>query len=274
MRRSTIATRPPSARAHLQQDQPDGRAAARADRRAHAPRRARGELLVPPPPGRSTSGSPRACAGLRRRRHGLRRGLRLGRAGRARGRSVVGVDANPEAHEHARLQATRARTCASSATWSRRYARAVRRRRLPADDRARRRTRARCSSTSRAAAAAAASAYVSTPNLLTLAPDGRREVRQPVARAASTAPRSSARCCERALRRRRAARPLPRAQAARCTSWRCRLGWDRVHARARDHQAVLRPLHARRSRRATSRCGRGRARRARSTSLRASAGAR
>ena len=41
-----------------------------------------------------------------RRRHGLRRGLRLRRAGRAAPRSVVGVDANPEAHEHARRCAT------------------------------------------------------------------------------------------------------------------------------------------------------------------------
>ena len=33
-----------------------------------------------------------------------------------------------------------------------------------------------------------------------------------------------------------------------------RLGWDSIHAAAADHQAVLRPLHARDLRCATSRC--------------------
>ena len=81
-------------------------AAAAADRRADAARRARGELLVPAPPGRlrMDRGAARRQAG---RRHGLRRGLRLEPAGRARGGGVVGVDANPEAHEHARLRYVR-----------------------------------------------------------------------------------------------------------------------------------------------------------------------
>ena len=38
------------------------------------------------------------------RRHGVRRGLRRRRARRRRAATVVGVDANPEAHEHARLR--------------------------------------------------------------------------------------------------------------------------------------------------------------------------
>ena len=47
---------------------------------------------------------------------------------------------------------------------------------------------------------------------------GRREVGQPVARAASTAPRSSARCARRTSRSVELLGPVPRAQAARCTS--------------------------------------------------------
>ena len=58
---------------------------------------------------------------------------------------------------------------------------------------------------------------------------GRREVGQPVAR--QGVPRGGVpRAVRGSLRPRRAARPLPRAQAARCTSWRSRAGWDRVHA--------------------------------------------
>ena len=83
-----------------------GRAAAAADRRADAARRARGELLVPAPPGRLRVDRG-AGRGPARRRHGLRRGLRLRRARRAAPPSVVGVDANPEAHEHARLRYVR-----------------------------------------------------------------------------------------------------------------------------------------------------------------------
>ena len=44
--------------------------------------------------------------GPRRGRHGLRRGLRHGRP-RRRAARVTGVDANPEAHEHARLKYAR-----------------------------------------------------------------------------------------------------------------------------------------------------------------------
>ena len=42
------------------------------------------------------------------RRHGLRRGLRVSTCSPARAAQVVGVDANPEAHEHARLRYTAA----------------------------------------------------------------------------------------------------------------------------------------------------------------------
>ena len=46
-------------------------------------------------------------AGARGARHGLRRGLRVRVLARHARESVVGVDGNPEAHEHARLRYTR-----------------------------------------------------------------------------------------------------------------------------------------------------------------------
>ena len=111
------------------------RAAAGAHRRAHAARRPGGELLVPPPPRRlrvdrrsgsaagawSTSPAARATAP---------------RCWRARAASVVGVDANPEAFEHARLKYT-APEPELRAQHDRAVAGRRRLRRVPADDRAR-----------------------------------------------------------------------------------------------------------------------------------------
>ena len=111
-------------------------AAAGADRRADAPRRAGGELLVPPPPGR-----------LRVDRRAGRAAARspTSPAARAtaptcspqRAAEVVGVDANPEAHEHARLRYRRP-NLRFERDLVERFRRAMRRDRLPADDRARR----------------------------------------------------------------------------------------------------------------------------------------
>ena len=68
-----------------------------------SPRRTTGSGAISP----SMSGSPSGSRGAARGRPRLRRGLRLRRA-RAKGATeVVGVDANPEAHEHARLRYTR-----------------------------------------------------------------------------------------------------------------------------------------------------------------------
>ena len=86
-------------------------------------------------------------------------------------------------------------------------------------------------------------AYVSTPNVLTLAPEGRGALGQSLAR--PRVPRRGVPGAVRApLRLGRAARPVPRAQAARPP------GGDRA-ARvgphppgAAAHEAVLRPLHA------------------------------
>ena len=87
-------------------------------------------------------------------------------------------------------------------------------------------------------------AYVSTPNVLTLAPKGQDAVGQPVARARVPAGRVP-RAVRAPLRARRPAGPVPRAQAARAP------GRDRAprlgpHPQGPAvHQAVLRPFHAR-----------------------------
>ena len=72
-------------------------------------------------------------------------------------------------------------------------------------------------------------AYVSTPNVLTLAPEGRGALRQPVARARVQAGRVP-RAVRAPLRPGRPARPLPRPQAAARTRSRSSTSaWDRVH---------------------------------------------
>ena len=129
---------------------------------------------------------------------------------------VVGVDANPEAHEHAAAALPARRTCASSAALVEEFAEPVRRDRLPADDRARRRARQRCSS---GFAAAAPVAYVSTPNRLTLRRPGRREVRQPLAPARVHGRASTASCSSPTSRGSRSSASSTPASCAP-TSWR------------------------------------------------------
>ena len=164
--------------------------------------------------------------------------------------SVVGVDANPEAHEHARLR-YRPPTCASSASSWRRFSE-------PADavvflqtiehlteptpvriDAARRTS----ASTGFARRAGAARCIVSTPNVLTLAPKGAersgnpwhvheyraRGVRAAVPRALLTTSRCTA--CS------------TRASCAR-TSSRCAPAGTAVHPRLGLTQALLRLVHA------------------------------
>ena len=119
---------------YLQQNQPPGVPPLALTGRAHPARRSRGELLVPAPPrrlrvdrrarapacGSPTSPAARATAPT---------------CSPARAAEVVGVDANPEAHEHARLRYRRAEP-ALRARPGRGVRRALRRGRLPADDRA------------------------------------------------------------------------------------------------------------------------------------------
>ena len=214
-----------------------GRPAARADRRADAPRRARGELLVPPPPRRlrvDRGAGRRACASP------------TSPAGRAtaptcsptRAAEVVGIDANPEAHEHATAALPCARTCASSATSSRtspgRSTRSSSCRRSSTS-----RTCRRCS---RAIATAAPLAFISTPNRLTLAPEGAEKSDNPWHLREYTIGEYRAAARAR-LRRGRDPRPLPRGQARGPRARdRARLGPGPLAAA--DHQALLRPLHA------------------------------
>ncbi len=214
---------------YVQRDQPDGRAAARADGRAHAARRARGELLVPAPP-RRLRVDRRARRGPARDRHGLRRGLRLRRARRARRRAWSASTPTPRPTS-TRGCATGARTCASSATLVDELRRAGRRGRVPADDRARRATRARCSSTSARSSATPGAVFVSTPNVLTLAPKGAQRSGNPW-HVHEYRARGVRGAVPRALRARsRCTACSTRASCAR-TSSRCALGWDRVHRAA------------------------------------------
>ena len=172
------------------------------------------------------------------RRPRLRRGLRLrrarrdGRRGGRRRRQPRGPRARPAA-----LPARR--TCASSAAWSRTFDEPVRRDRLPADDRAHPRARRRCSTASPRAA----------PVSLRLDPEpadararGRREVRQPLAPARVHGGRVP-RAARAALLRGRDPRPLPRPQAARCTSSRSASAGT-ASTGAAAHEALLRPLRA------------------------------
>ena len=169
----------------------------------------------------------------------------------ARAAEVVGVDANPEAHEHARLRYT-ALEPALRARPGRVLRRAVRRDRLPADDRARRTSPARCSTASPAPRAVS---YVSTPNRLTLAPEGAEKSDNPWHLREYTAAEYRE-LLEPRFSRGRDLRRLSRPQAARCTSSRSRAGWDRVHPALRITKPLLRPLRARRSPPPTSRSAR------------------
>ncbi len=141
--------------------------------------------------------------------------------------SVVGVDANPEAHEHARLR-YRAPQPALRARPGRKLRRALRRGRLPADDRARAGPR-RVLDHFKSMLAPGGVAYVSTPNLLTLAPEGAEKSDNPWHMHEYRADEFRA-LCEAPLPPGRAARPPPRPQAAR-PRLALRLGWDAVHRR-------------------------------------------
>ena len=180
MRAEQITLSPVPVNAYVQRDQPPGRAAARADRRAHAARRAGRELLVPAPSGRV-------------------------RVDRRAGRSAAACSTWPAARATARRCSRAAPTAWSASTPT------------PRPTSTRGCATARQNLTFerglvetygepgafdavvflqtiehvqdpvavlahfRSLLAPGGVAYVSTPNLLTLAPPGRREVRQPVA---------------------------------------------------------------------------------------------
>ena len=181
------------------------------------------------------------CAGLRVVGHGLRRGLRLGRARGAGGARSWASTPTPR-RTSTRACATRRRSCASSARWSRSS-----RTGAPWDAIVFLQT---VEHVERAAAAAASAsrrcwrpggvAYVSTPNRLTLAAAGRRAVRQPVARARVHAGRVPRACSSRPSRGVDLLGVF-HARKLRAHELALRLGWDRVHAALR----LTRPFYDR-----------------------------
>ena len=209
---------------YVQQDQPEGVPPLAADRRAHAARRAGGELLVPAPPG-GVRVDRRALRRARRGGHGLRRGLRHRRAGAPR-RAGDRRGRQPRGARARGRQVHRARACASSATWSTATPSPA----TPWSSSRRSstwRTRRRCCATSRRCAGRAV--YVSTPNVLTLAPEGAEKSDNPW-HLKEYRPEEFARAVRVVLRSRGAARPLPRAQAARARAGAARRAGTRVHA--------------------------------------------
>ena len=132
--------------------------------------------------------------------------------------SVVGVDANPDAHQHARLR-YRAPNLRFVRDMVETYSE-------PCDAVVFLQTIEHVHDPDgvlenvRAMLRPGGMAFVSTPNVLTLAPQGRRALGQPVA-PARVPGRGVPRPVRRALRLGRAPRALPRAGAARRTSLRC-----------------------------------------------------
>ena len=170
--------------------------------------------------------------------------------------SVVGVDANPEAHEHARLRYVRPNL---------RFERdLVESFAEPCDAVVFLQTIEHVQDAGailehfKSMLAPGGVAYVSTPNLLTLAPPGAEKSDNPwhvrEYRAAEFRE-----LCEAHFERVELL-GLFHARKLRAHELAIKLGWDRVHKALRPDQALLRPLHARRSPPPTSPCRRGRPR--------------
>ena len=160
-----------------------------------------------------------------RDRHGLRRGLRLGRA-RAHRRSVVGVDANPEAFEHARL-----RYPAANLRFEREL---VEQFDEPADAVVFLQTIEHLQDPSgtlahfRSLVGEGGAVYVSTPNVLTLAPKGASRSGNPW-HVHEYLPEEFEELC-RGQFERVELYGLFHARKLRVHELALRLGWDRVHA--------------------------------------------
>ena len=99
---------------------------------------------------------------------------------------------------------------------------------------------------------ATAPVFVSTPNVLTLAPKGAERSDNPW-HVHEYRPEEFERLCRRALRAVELY-GLFHARKLRAHELALRLGWDRVHAALRLTRPVLRLVHARDRARATSRC--------------------
>ena len=159
----------------------------------------------------STSGSPRACTAAASSTSRAARATAAPCSARTAA-SVVGVDANPEAFEHARLKYTR-RDRRVRARHDRDLDGRRRLRRVPADDRARAGPRRGARRACATLVGPGGVAYVSTPNVLTLAPDGAERSGNPW-HVREYRPEEFRALCERHFGARRPARPVPRAQAA------------------------------------------------------------
>ena len=170
----------------------------------------------------------------RRGRHGLRRGLRRRGAGAPAPRASPAWTPTPRPTSTPGAS-TRAPGCASCATWSTATP-------SPATPSSSCRRSSTCEDPEavlrhfRDMLRPGGRAYVSTPNVLTLAPEGPRSRTTP-GTSRSTGPRSSARAVRVRLRPRRAA-GLFHARKLRAHELALRAGWDRVHAGARVHPAL------------------------------------
>ena len=217
-----------------------GSPSARADRRAHAARRAGRELLVSPAPG-GVRMDRRAGCRRGRARHGLRRGLRvrgagpIGRPGGRRRRQSRGARARqaPLHGPEPDVRVGRGRDV--------RRARRVRRGRVPADDRARDRPAGGARALPPDPQAGRRRVRLDAERAEARA-GGTGEVRQPLAPARVPGVRVR-RAVPGHVRRRRDARAVPCAQAPRPRG-RARARLGRGAQAARNHRRVLRPVHA------------------------------
>ena len=150
---------------------------------------------------------------------------------RARAARVVGVDANPEALRARARCATRAPNLRFERDAGRDASREpLRRGRVPADDRARAGPGRGARALPLAAAPGRRRVYVSTPNVLTLAPQGAERSGNPWHVHEYRAEEFRA-LCARALRRGRAATASSTPASCARTSSRSSAGWDAVHPR-------------------------------------------
>ena len=144
--------------------------------------------------------------------------------------SVVGVDANPEAHEHARLRYGRANLRFERDAGRKTFAE-------PADAVVFLQTIEHLQDPGavlehfRSLLGDGGTVFLSTPNVLTLAPKGAAALGQPLARPRVPPARVRATCAASTSARSRCTACSTRASCA-STSSRCALGWDRVHPRA------------------------------------------
>ena len=187
-----------------------------------------------------------------RDRHGLRRGLRLGRA-RAHAPRASSASTPTPRPTSTPACATRAPNLRFERELVENFSEPRRRRRVPADDRAPRATRRRCSTTSARSSGSDGVVFVSTPNVLTLAPEGAERSDNPW-----HVHEYRCRGVRAALCRAHFAivemYGLFHARKLRAHELALRLGWDRVHPRLRLTRPLLRLVHAGDRRRATSRC--------------------